>query len=39
MQHYRLSPHVFLEVFPEAAVMLVADRNSMVKTNHAAARL
>ena len=39
MQHYRLSPHVFLEVFPEAAVMLVADRNIMVKINHAAARV
>lgn len=39
MQQYRFSPQVFLEVFPEAAVILVADRNIMLKINSAAARL
>jgi hypothetical protein len=39
MQQYQLSPHVFLELFPDDAVMLVADRNIMVKINHAAARI
>lgn len=39
MQHYQLSPHVFLEVFTDDAVMLVADRHIMVKINHAAAQL
>lgn len=39
MQQYQLSPHVFLELFTDDAVLLVADRNIMVTINHAAARI
>ena len=39
MRGYRLSPHMFLEVFDQDAVLLLADRDVMVTINHAAAEL
>jgi hypothetical protein len=39
MCRYQLSPHVFLEVFDDDAVLLIADRDVMVSVNHAAAQL
>lgn len=39
MRLYKMSSHVFLEVFEEDAVLFVADRNEMLSINHAAAEL
>ncbi len=39
MNCYQLSPHVFIELFDEDAVMLVADRDVMVTVNQAAAQI
>lgn len=39
MHLYHLSPHVFLELFAEDAILLIAERDLMVTVNLAAARL
>ena len=39
MQLYRLSPHVYLESFEDIAVLLIADRDTMVTVKPAAAQL
>ena len=39
MRRYQLSTHVYLEIFPDDAVMFVADRHIMLNINHAAAQL
>lgn len=39
MRLYQLSPHVFVETFADDAVLLIADRDVMVRVNHAAAQL
>lgn len=39
MRAYVLSPHVFLEMFKDDAVLLIGDRDVMVRVNHTAAQL
>ena len=39
MHCYQLSPNVYLEIFKQDAVLLLAARDVMVTVNHAAAQL